>query len=208
MAQIKQVGTGRKTLGTIDGISYYYRKGNTYARTAPIMPASMYNTPEAKHRQAVFKLAQMHIKYHLGTIKQTFTPRGARHSSNLYHGRNGKALTAALSALADQYCAGEIVTIDDVEQAIATYAAAHPKAICIASKSGYDEEFLTGPWPSTITLQAGGGANTLIILVAENGTQTTLNPDGTVTPGPASGGDSNGGGNGGGGNTPGGSEED
>ena len=50
MAQIKQVGIGRKSTGTIDGITYYVRGGVTYARSAPNMPASAYNTPEAKLR--------------------------------------------------------------------------------------------------------------------------------------------------------------
>ena len=209
MAQIKQVGTGRKTKGTIDGITYYVRGGVTYARTTPTMPASAYNSPEAKHRQAVFKLVQMHIKHHLRTIKQTFTPKGNGTPSNRYYAVNSKALAAALNALADQYCAGEIVTISEVEQAIANYAAANPEAITIASKSGYDVVHLNGPWPNTITLKAGSGDNTMIIIVAENGTQTTINPDGSVTTSPAAGGGSgSGGGNNGGGNNPGGSEED
>ena len=74
MAQIKQIGIGRKSTGTIDGITYYVRGGVTYARSTPNMPASVYNTPEAKLRQAIFKLIQMHLKYHLRTIRQTFTP--------------------------------------------------------------------------------------------------------------------------------------
>ena len=116
---------------------------------------------------------------------------------------NGKALTIALSALADQYCAGEIVTISEVEQAIANYAAANPEAITIASKSGYEEVHLTGPWPNAITLKAGSGDKTMIIIVAENGTQTTINPDGSVTTAPVTDGGSDTGGN-----TSGGSEED
>ena len=55
MAQIKQVGIGRKSSGTIDGITYYSLNGKTFARSTPTMPASVYNTTEAKIRQAVFK---------------------------------------------------------------------------------------------------------------------------------------------------------
>lgn len=203
MAQINQVGVGRKSKGTIDGITYYVRGGVTYARTTPTLPARMFNTPAAKHRQAVFKLSQMHIKHHLRTINQTITPKGNGSPANRYHALNGKALTIALSALADQYCAGEIVTISEVEQAIANYAAANPEAITIASKSGYEVVHLNGPWPNAITLKAGSGDKTMIIIVAENGTQTTINPDGSVTTSPAAGGGSDTGGN-----NPGGSEED
>ena len=181
MAQIKQVGIGRKSTGTIDGITYYVRGGVTYARSTPNMPASVYSSPEAKKRQAIFKMVQMHLKYHLRTIKQTFTPKGNGSPSNRYYSLNKNGLAAALDALAELYVAGQDVTITDVEQAISDYAKEHPKSIKIASKSGYNEVFLTGEWPSTITLNALSGDSTIIIIVAENGTTTTINADGTTT---------------------------
>ena len=192
MAKVTQVGPGRKTTGTIDGITYVTRNGVTYARSTPTMPASVYNTPAAKKRQAIFKFVQMHLKLHLRTIKQTFTPKGNGTSTNRYYSINGKALTLALDTLAELYCAGQDVTIDDVEQAISDYAAANPKSIKIASKSGYADVYLTGAWPDTITLRASGGDSTIIIIVAENGTTTTINPDNTtvVTGGSETGGDS------------------
>ena len=181
MAKITQVGPGRKTTGTIDGITYVTRNGVTYARSAPTMPASAYNTPAAKKRQAIFKMVQMHLKLHLRTIKQTFTPKGNGTASNRYYSLNGKALSAALDALAELYCEGQDVTIDDIEQAIADYAAEHPKSIRIASKSGYAEVYLTGPWPATITLNAlTGGDSTIIVIVNEYGVTTTINADGTT----------------------------
>ena len=216
MAQIKQVGIGRKSTGTIDGITYYVRGGVTYARSAPNMPASAYNTPEAKKRQSIFKLIQMHLKYHLHTIKQTFTPKGNGSPTNRYYSVNNKGLSAALDTLAELYCAGQDVTIDDVELAISDYAAEHPKSIKIACKSGYADVYLSGPWPDTITLRASGGDSTVIIIVAENGTTTTINPDNTtvVVPGGSesggngsnSGGSNTGGGENTGGNTGGGTQ--
>ena len=192
MAKVTQVGPGRKTTGTIDGITYVTRNGVTYARSTPTMPASVYNTPAAKKRQAIFKFVQMHLKLHLRTIKQTFTPKGNGTPTNRYYSINGKALTLALDTLAELYCAGQDVIIDDVEQAISDYAAANPKSIKIASKSGYADVYLTGAWPDTITLRASGGDSTIIIIVAENGTTTTINPDNTtvVTGGSETGGDS------------------
>jgi hypothetical protein len=191
MAQIKQVGIGRKSSGTIDGITYYVRGGVTYARSTPNMPASVYNTPEAKLRQAIFKMVQMHLKYHLRTIRQTFTPKGNGSPSNRYYSLNSKALTAALTPLAELYCAGQDVTITDVEQAISDYAAEHPTSIKVASKSGYSEVYLTGPWPATITLNALAGDSTVIIIVNEHGEQTTIKADGTITTGTYTGGGSN-----------------
>ena len=204
MAQIKQVGIGRKSSGTIDGITYYTVNGKTFARTTPTMPASVYNTPEARTRQAIFKMVQMHMKHHLRTIRQTITNKTGS-PSNRYFSLNYKALSQALQALAELYVNGQDVTITDVEQAISDYAAEHPTSIKIASKSGYADVYLTGPWPDTITLNALAGDRTVIIIVAENGTQTTINADGTVTTGQYTGGGStNTGDNTGGGTTTGG----
>ena len=187
MAKVKQVGPGRKTSGTIDGLTYFNRNGLTYVRTALTMPESAYKTPAARKRQAVFILVQMHMKYHHRTIKQTFTPRGNGTASNRYYSVNAKALAAALDEVADRYVAGELITITDVEAAISAYAAEHPQAITIASKSGYQDVYLTGVWPDTITLNALTGDSTVIIIVAENGTTTTINADGSVTTGTNSG---------------------
>ena len=181
MAQIKQVGIGRKSTGTIDGITYYVRGGVTYARSTPNMPASVYNTPEAKKRQAIFKMIQMHLKYHLRTIRQTFTPKGNGSPSNRYYSLNNRALSAALDSLAELYSTGQDVTVTDVETAIAEYATEHPTSIRIASLSGYHDVYLTGPWPQRIVLNALAGDSTVIVIVNENGTQTTINANGTKT---------------------------
>jgi hypothetical protein len=77
--------------------------------------------------------------------------------------------------------AGQDGTITDVEQAISDYAKEHPKSSKIAAKSGYSEVYLTGPWPEQIVLNALSGDSTIIIIVAENGTTTTINADGTTT---------------------------
>lgn len=180
MAQIKQVGIGRRSTGTIDGITYYVLNGKTYARSTPTMPASVFNTTEARIRQAIFKFIQMHLKYHLRTIRQTITAKNGS-PSNRYYSLNSKALSLALQTLAEQYVDGADVTITDVEAAISAYAAEHPTSIKIAAKSGYQEVYLTGPWPATITLSALAGDSTVIIIVNEHGEQTTINADGTVT---------------------------
>ena len=182
MAQIKQVGIGRKSTGTIDGITYYTLNGKTYARSTPTMPASVYNTTEARIRQAIFKFIQEHMKHHLRTIRQTITNKSGS-PSNRYFSLNYKALSQALQALAELYVEGQDVTISDIEAAISEYAAEHPTSIKIASKSGYQDVYLTGAWPDTITLNALAGDQTVIIIVAENGTQTTINADGTITTG-------------------------
>ena len=182
MARVKQIGPGRKTNGTIDGITYVTRKnGTTYVRATPNMPAWVFKTPGALKRQGIFKFIQMHMKYHLRTLKQTITPKENGTVMNRYYSMNYKPLSEALDALADRYVAGEVVTLTEIETAIATYAAANPETIVIGCRNGYGDVHLTGEWPSTITLHASGSCNTIVIFVAENGQTTTINPDGTVT---------------------------
>jgi hypothetical protein len=180
MATIKQIGPGRKTSGTIDGITYVTRNGKTYVRSTPTMPIRAYRTPAALKRQAIFKMVQMHMKYHLRTIRQTFTPKGNGSAVNRYYSVNGKALTKALEALADRLVAGEDITLTEVEAAIAAYATEHPEAIRIGKLSVYGGVFLTGAWPETITLRASGGDSTIIVIVAENGSTTTIEPNGST----------------------------
>jgi hypothetical protein len=143
------------------------------------MPASVFNTTEARIRQAIFKFIQMHLKHHLRTIRQTVTAKNGT-PCNRYYSINCKALSLALQPLAELYIDGADVTITDVEAAISAYAAEHPTSIKIASKSGYQEVYLTGPWPATIILNALAGDSTVIIIVNENGVQTTINADGTT----------------------------
>ena len=120
------------------------------------------------------------MKHHLRTIRQTITTKNGT-PCNRYYSLNKKGLNAALQTLGEQYVDGVDVTITDIEAAISAYAAEHPTSIKIASKSGYQEVYLTGPWPNTITLNALAGDGTIIIIVAENGTVTTINADGTTT---------------------------
>lgn len=177
MARITQVGPGRKTSGTLDGVTYVTtRNGNTYARVKGVLPAYVTKTPAALKRQSIFKMVQEYANFHLRTIKQTITRKGNGTVINRFTHLNYKAFAAALDALADRMVAGEVVTLTDIEAAIAAYAAEHPQSILIAARNGYGKVYLTGAWPSTITLRASGGDSTVIVIVAENGSTTTITP--------------------------------
>jgi hypothetical protein len=177
MARINQVGPGRKTSGTIDGVTYVTtRNGNTYARVKGVLPAYVTKTPAALKRQSIFKMVQEYANFHLRTLKQTITRKGNGTVINRFTHLNYKAFAAALDALADRMVAGEVVTLSEIEAAIAAYATEHPEAIIIAAKSGYSKVRLTGTWPDTITLRASGGDSTIIVIVAENGSTTTITP--------------------------------
>jgi hypothetical protein len=169
MAIIKKSGVGNILSGTIDGVEYVTtRTGTTYVRAVPQMPARIYKTPKALKRQALFRFIQMHRKYHFATISQSFSSVGSVSAANRYYSVNNKSLRMALDSLADRSVAGEEITISDVEAAICAYAVEHPDAICIASVTGYQEQYLTGEWPSVITLKALKGKDTLTIVVKEH----------------------------------------
>ena len=177
MAKITQVGPGRKTSGTLDGVTYVTtRNGNTYARVKGVLPAYVTKTPAALKRQSIFKMVQEYALFHLRTLKQTITRKGNGTVMNRFTQLNYKAFSAALDALADRMVAGEVVTLADIEAAIAAYATENPQAIVIAARSGYGKVYLTGAWPDTITLRASGGDSTIIVIVAENGSTTTITP--------------------------------
>ena len=181
MAKITQVGPGRKTSGTLDGVTYVTtRNGNTYARVKGVLPAYVTKTPAALKRQSIFKMVLEYANFHLHTLKQTITRKGNGTVINRFTHLNYKAFAAALDALADRMVAGEVVTLTDIEAAIAAYAAEHPQAILIAARSGYGKVYLTGAWPDTITLRASGGDSTIIVIVAENGSTTTIEPNGST----------------------------
>jgi hypothetical protein len=166
MARIKQVGPGQMTSGNVGGLVYVKGKnGVTYVRSTPIMPAKVYQSPAAKKRQALFKMIQTHLRYHLPTLRHTFVHEGSGSPSNGYFKRNNTALREALDTLAESMVAGEVVTISEIEAAICAYAAEHPDKICIASLNGFEEVFLTGEWPDIINLQAKRGSRTVSIPV-------------------------------------------
>lgn len=175
MAEIRSVGPGRKTTGSVDGIVYVHVNGKTYAKSAPIMPKSMYNTPEAKKRQALFALVMMHIKFHRGEFNFLFDKGSSWSASNAYHKRNAKALRSALDTLADRMVAGDMISTTEVENAIATYATANPTAIVLADKAPYAVKYLTGTWPATITLSTASGSQTTIVHI-NNGVSDTVFP--------------------------------
>ena len=152
MAQIKQVGAGRKTSGKVDGLVYVVRHGVTYARALPTMPKSMFNTPEARLRQAKFTLVQWYLKSHAGAIESLFDRKGNSSPRNQFYKHNAKALNAAFDSLAQSYVAGQVVHESDLESAVTAYASANREAILLANKAGYQKVYLTGAFPSQVTL--------------------------------------------------------
>jgi hypothetical protein len=169
MARINQVGPGQMTSGTVGGLTYVKCKnGTTYVRSTPTMPAKVYKSPAAKKRQALFKMIQMHLRYHLPAFRQTFVHEGPGSPSNGYFKMNNKALREALDTLAERMVDGEVVTITEIENAICAYAAENPNKICIASLNGFEEVFLSGEWPEVITLRAKRGSRVATIAVTEN----------------------------------------
>jgi hypothetical protein len=121
------------------------------------------------------------MKYHLNTIRQSIEPQGNCNAYNYYYTKNKEHFAKALDSLADRMVAGDDIFITDVEQAICNYATEHPLAIKIGIMSGYSDIYLAGAWPDTITFMTTGRDKTKIIIIADNGSKTVIDPDGTTT---------------------------
>ena len=165
MAQIRSIGAGIRSKGKVDGLVYVHTHGKTYARALPIMPAGMFKTPEARKRQATFKLSLAYIKHHAGTIAKSFDAFTSWTPRNAFFKANGKALTKALEPLAVRYMNDEVITPEMVDTAVSAYATANPSAIVIGKKMGYKPVYLNGAWPSTMTLLPDGGDNSTIVII-------------------------------------------
>lgn len=175
MAQIKQVGAGRKTSGKVDGLVYVVRHGVTYARALPTMPKSMFNTPEARLRQAKFTLVQWYLKSHAGAIESLFDRKGNSSPRNQFYKHNAKALNAAFDSLAQSYVAGQVVHESDIESAVTAYASANREAILLANKAGYQRVYLTGAFPSQVTLTGDQTGSISVVLNKEGNGSTPGN---------------------------------
>lgn len=175
MAQIRNVGPGIRTTGQTGGLVYVHLNGKTFSRTLPIMPASMFKTPEALKRQALFTLVSYHMKAHAATIRKAFSKGKYWSPRNNYFHRNAKALYEALDSLAEDYANGAKVSVSQIEQAIAAYATSNPDSIQIGGLDGFAPVYLTGEWPDTITLNSESGDNTTVVIVTSAGS-TTHNP--------------------------------
>ena len=175
MAQIKQVGAGRKTSGKVDGLVYVVRHGVTYARALPTMPKSMFNTPEARLRQAKFTLVQWYLKSHAGAIESLFDRKGNSSPRNQFYKHNAKALNAAFDSLAQSYVAGQVVHESDIESAVTAYASANREAILLANKAGYQKVYLTGAFPSQVTLTGDQTGSISVVLNKEGNGSTPGN---------------------------------
>ncbi|MCQ2278354.1 MAG: hypothetical protein MJZ62_03545 [Bacteroidales bacterium] len=189
MAQIKQVGAGRKTSGKVDGLVYVVRHGVTYARALPTMPKSMFNTPEARLRQAKFTLVQWYLKSHAGAIESLFDRKGNSSPRNQFYKHNAKALNAAFDSLAQSYVAGQVVHESDIESAVTAYASANREAILLANKAGYQRVYLTGAFPSQVTLTRDQ-TGTINVVLDNGNSQNSQNGQGSQPGGNGQTGDS------------------
>ena len=163
----------------MDGLVYVHTKGKTYARALPIMPASMFKTPAARKRQALFRLCLMYIKQHAATINKSFDAFTSWTARNAFFKANGKALNKALEPLAERELQGETITPSQLEDTVAQYATANHTAITIGKKAGYQPVYLSGAWPSTINLYPDSGSTATIVVIHTQAIPSA--PDGGTT---------------------------
>lgn len=98
-------------------------------------------------RTALLGLISLFTAVHAQSIENSFNRTKHGSQRNYFTKRNYQALREALNDLANQYAISRVVpAMQDIEDAIGTYAAEHPNSIYRVKKTGLDVVFLEGNW--------------------------------------------------------------
>lgn len=181
MAKIVTINGQTFKMGKEGGVSYYVRNGQQCSRALPMRSKRSYHRPTMDREHVVMRfITKYHMPFHRDTISKCFDPmpaNPAKHTGpsaprNYYLHLNSAALREALAGCVDAELDGHAdrqVSLPDIENAIAKYAAQHPNAILIAHKEGYRDVFLHGTWPDTITLVKNDNSGAEIVYCKETG---------------------------------------
>lgn len=134
---------GNTAYRTVNGITYFYtldtekpRRERTYLQKVNSNLIALMNRFAFQHNAEL----------------QLYFPKGKyRAPRNAFMARNKAGLAEALRPLAVRMTEGEVFSSQDLDTAVAAYAALHPDLILIGSKPGYQPIYLTGTWPTKMT---------------------------------------------------------
>lgn len=160
---------------TINGVTYFY----TIDTEKPRKERSKLQ----KTNSCIIALMNRLSYQHYSEL-QLYFPKGKHRSSrHAFMSRNKTYLTEALRPLALRMVEGEIITAEDLDNALSGYATQHPDLILIGSKPGFKPIYLSGDWPAIMTFRR----NELVAIPAEyeqvDGTFVQVNPNSGTTGG-------------------------
>lgn len=163
MAIINSMGVGRskKSMGNV---TYRVVRGRTIGSQKRTSGASGVTTrgQAGNFRKPLFSMINMYMKEHQTDIDVSFNRSKYGSQRNYFFSVNYNALSTALSALAVQAAnSGTLPSMEDINTAINTYAAASPTSILRVKLAGFENVYLTGEWNSEDNPVAGGSADGL-----------------------------------------------
>lgn len=163
MAIINSMGVGRskKSMGNV---TYRVVRGRTIGSQKRTSGASGVTTrgQAGNFRKPLFSMINMYMKEHQTDIDVSFNKSKYGSQRNYFFSVNYNALSTALSALAVQTAnSGTLPSMEDINTAINTYAAASPTSILRVKLAGFENVYLTGEWNSEDNPVAGGSADGL-----------------------------------------------
>lgn len=98
-------------------------------------------------RTALLGIISLFCSFHAQSIINSFNRTKVGSQRNYFVKRNYAALKAAFADLAATYAVTKVApTMEEIEDALASYAQEHPNTIYRVKKTGYDIVFLAGAW--------------------------------------------------------------
>lgn len=155
------VGRSKKSMGNV---TYRVVRGRTIGSQKRTSGASGVTTrgQAGNFRKPLFSMINMYMKEHQTDIDVSFNKSKYGSQRNYFFSVNYNALSTALSALAVQTAnSGTLPSMEDINTAINTYAAASPTSILRVKLAGFENVYLTGEWNSEDNPVAGGSADGL-----------------------------------------------
>ena len=137
--------------GSVGMTTYRYVRGKVVQsqKIAPWDPAidQVGNATRWNERTALMGIISLWCSVHSESIKHSFNRTKGGSQRNYFVKRNYKALAAAFASLAQEYAFTRTApSVQAIEDAMGSYAAAHANTIYRVKKTGYDVQFLSGNW--------------------------------------------------------------
>lgn len=137
--------------GSVGMTTYRYVRGKVIQsqKIAPWDPSvdQVGNATRWNPRTALLGLISLFSAVHAESIKVSFNRTRGGSQRNYFMKRNFSALREALADLAVEYANSRVApSIQSIEDAIGSYAAAHPGSIYRIKKTGLQIVFLSGNW--------------------------------------------------------------
>lgn len=164
MAIINSMGVGRarKSMGNVTYRTVRGRTIGSQKRTTSVSGVITRGLG-GNIRKPLFAMINIFMAAHAADIDVSFDKTKYGSARNNFMKSNYTALSRALNSLATAAAAsGELPTISEIEDAIATYATSNTQAILRVKLAGFDRVYMDGAWSSDDNPVSGGGSTSAV----------------------------------------------